>query len=50
MPRFAFVMMAGFMLFLGLSATVYSFGKCGATAFLYGNGALYAAVSGACDK
>jgi hypothetical protein len=50
MNRFALVMMAGFVALLGLSAAVYSFQKCGAKAFLFGNGALYAAASGACEE
>jgi hypothetical protein len=50
MNRFAFVMMAGFFLLLGISTVFYSFSKCGWKAFLYGNGAVYAAASGACDE
>ncbi len=50
MNRFAIVMMAGFVTLLGLGALAFSFSKCGWKTFLYGNGAVYAAATGACDK
>jgi hypothetical protein len=33
----------------GIAIAVYTFKECGARAFLLGNGALYAAVSGMCE-
>jgi hypothetical protein len=50
MNRLAVVMMVGFFALLGLSATFYTFSKCGTKAFLLGNGATYAAMSGMCDE
>lgn len=50
MNRFALTLMAGFILLLGISSTVFVFKECGARAFLFGNGALYAAISGACEE
>lgn len=49
MNRFAIVMVVGFVTLLGLSALVFSFKECGWKTFLYGNGAVYAAATGACD-
>lgn len=50
MNRFAFVMMAGFVIMLMLSASAYTFSKCGWKALFLGNGAGFAAVSGMCDE
>ncbi len=50
MNRFALVMMTSFIALLMLSSIAYTFSKCGPKAFLLGNGAFYAAMSGMCDE
>lgn len=50
MNNFAFVAMAVFVAILLLSVVSYAFVKCGPKAFLLGNGAVYAAMSGMCDE
>lgn len=37
-------------LVLGIASAVFTFQKCGTRAFLLGNGAGYAALSGMCDQ
>jgi hypothetical protein len=34
----------------GIASLFFVVDKCGAKGFMYGNGAVYAAASGACDK
>jgi hypothetical protein len=50
MNRFALVMAVGFLALLIIGSIVFTFKECGARAFLFGNGALYAAASGACEE
>lgn len=50
MNRFAFTAAATFLALLMISSTVFIFKECGAQAFLFGNGAFYAAISGACEE
>jgi hypothetical protein len=46
-----FVYIVALFVFIAVGATTitYTFSKCGAKAFLLGNGGLYAAASGLCD-
>jgi hypothetical protein len=39
-----------FCLLIMLSLLVYIFQQCGTKAFLYGNGAFYAAITGVCEE
>jgi hypothetical protein len=50
MNRFALGMMISFVVLLMLSASAYTFSKCGWKALFLGNGAGFAAVSGMCDE
>lgn len=50
MNRFAFTMVLVVVVVLGLSATVFSFYKCGWHALLLGNRAVWAAATGMCDE
>ena len=50
MNRFALTMLIGFVAALMLSVLVFTFSKCGTTAFFLGNGATYAAATGMCDE
>jgi hypothetical protein len=48
MNRFQITVVVLFVLLLGLSSVAFVFKECGWRGFLFGNGAVYAAASGAC--
>lgn len=49
MNRFAMTVLVLVFLFMAMTSITYTFQKCGWKAFMFGNGAGMAAITGMCD-